>query len=280
LPEEHWDIVITPKKKWFDLELKELFRSKDLLLLLLRRDVVSVYKQTLLGPLWFFMQPILSSVAFAVIFSNIGNISTDGVKSAFLFYLSGMVPWLFFSTCVTNNSNTFFQNQNVFGKVYFPRLLMPISLTLSNVVKFSLQFLLFLAIWAYHLYQGDVAPNAAAFLLPINLLAMGALGLGVGLIFSSISIRFRDIHFIVGFLIQIAMYASSVIIPVSAAGKYQWVILANPMSAIIESFKYGFIGKGYFTAEALLYSYAVALVLFVVGVVAFKSAERTFIDKV
>jgi lipopolysaccharide transport system permease protein len=279
LPEENWDIVITPKKKWFDLELKELIRSKDLLMLLLRRDVVSVYKQTLLGPLWFFVQPILSSLAFAVIFSGLGNLSTDGVP-AFLFYLSGMVPWLFFSTCVTNNANTFFQNQNVFGKVYFPRLLMPISLTLSNVVKFSLQFLLFLAVWGYHLYRGEIAPNATALLLPINLLAMAMLGLGTGLIFSSISIRFRDLHFIVGFIMQLAMYASSVIIPVSAAGKYQWVILANPMSAIIESFKYGFIGKGHFTLDAILYSYGMAILLFVIGVVAFKSAERTFIDKV
>lgn len=279
MPEDNWDIIITPKKKWFDLELKELVRSKDLLLLLLRRDVVSVYKQTLLGPLWFFVQPILSSLAFAVIFSGLGNLSTDGVP-AFLFYLSGMVPWLFFSTCVTNNANTFFQNQNVFGKVYFPRLLMPISLTLSNVVKFSLQFLLFLMVWGYHLYKGELTPNATAFLLPVNLLAMAMLGLGTGLIFSSISIRFRDLHFIVGFIMQLAMYASSVIIPVSAAGKYQWVILANPMSAIIESFKYGFTGKGHFTLEAILYSYAMAALLFVIGVVAFKSAERTFIDKV
>lgn len=279
MKENSWDIIITPKKRWFDLELKELFRSKDLLFMLLRRDVVSVYKQTLLGPIWFFIQPVLSSFAFAVIFSGFGNISTDGIP-AFLFYMSGMVPWLFFSTCVINNANTFFQNQSVFGKVYFPRLLMPLSLTLSNLIKFSLQFLLYILIWGYHLYRGEVHPNIYAILLPINLLAMGLMGLGVGLIISSISIRFRDINFIIGFLMQIAMYASSVIIPVSAAGKYKWVILANPMSGIIESYKFGFIGTGYFSITALTYSYVCALVLFFIGVIAFKNAERTFIDKV
>jgi lipopolysaccharide transport system permease protein len=279
LKDNNWDIVITPKKRWFDLELKELIRSKDLLFMLLRRDVVSVYKQTLLGPIWFFIQPVLSSFAFAVIFSGFGKISTDGIP-AFLFYMSGMVPWLFFSTCVINNANIFYQNQSVFGKVYFPRLLIPISLTLSNVIKFSLQFSLYLAIWAYHFSRGEVHPNLYSLLLPINLLAMGLMGLGLGLIISSISIRFRDINFIIGFLMQIAMYASSVIIPVSAAGKYKWVILANPMSGIIESYKYGFIGTGYFSLSALTYSYFCALILFFIGVVLFKKAERTFIDKV
>lgn len=279
MPENDWDIVIKPGRRWFDLELKELMRSKDLLLLLLRRDVVSVYKQTLLGPVWFFVQPILSSFAFAIIFSGIGNLSTDGIPP-FLFYLSGMVPWLFFSTTVINNSNTFYQNQSVFGKVYFPRLLMPISLTLSNLVKFSIQFLLFLLVWLYYLNQGNVQPNLYALLLPLNLMAMAMMGLGTGLIFSSMSIRFRDIGFIVGFLMQLAMYASSVIIPVSSAGKYSWIILANPMTGIIESFKYGFLGTGYLSSAALLYSYIVSAVLFIAGVVMFKSAERTFIDKI
>lgn len=279
MSEENWDIVIQPKGKWFDLGLKELLRSRDLLLMLLKRDIVSVYKQTLLGPVWFFIQPVLSSMAFAIIFSGFGKLSTDGIP-AFLFYMSGMVPWVFFSTCVTSNANTFFQNQHVFGKVYFPRLLMPISLTLSNLIKFSLQFILYLCIWAYHYFRGEVDPNLSVFLLPINLIAMGMMGLGVGLLVSSVSIRFRDITFIIGFLVQLAMYASSVIIPVSAAGDYKWVILANPMSGIIESFKYGFIGKGYMNSQVLMYSYVCAIVLFFAGVVAFKNAERTFIDRV
>lgn len=261
------------------MQLKEIFKNKDLLFLLFRRDVVAVYKQTLLGPLWFFIQPILSSFAFTIILSGFGKLSTDGMPP-FLFYLSGMVPWGYFATVVQNNSNTFYQNQNVFGKVYFPRLLMPFSLTLSNFLKFCLQFVLFLLIWIYYLGNTAVQPNLFAFLLPLNLVAITMLGLGAGLILSSLSIRFRDINFIVGFFLQIAMYMSSVIIPVSMAGKYKWVILANPMSAIIESFKYGFLGTGYFSGVALAYSYSFAVVVFFVGILAFKRAEGTFIDRI
>ncbi len=274
-----WDIIITPQKKWWDLQLREMARYKDLLWLLFRRDVVAVYKQTLLGPLWFFIQPVLSSFAFTIIFSTIGNLKTEG-PSAFLFYLSGMVPWGYFSSVVQNNSNTFYQNQNVFGKVYFPRLLMPFSLTLSNLLKFCLQFVLFLGIWIYYLGDPAVQPNVYAFLLPINIIAITMMGLGIGLILSSLSIRFRDINFVVGFFLQLAMYVSSVIIPVSMAGKYKWIILANPMSAIIESFKYGFLGVGYFSLPAIGYSYAVALGLFILGIISFKKAEGTFIDRI
>lgn len=280
MKDKDWDIVITPEKKWFDLELKELFKGKDLLFLLFKRDVVSVYKQTLLGPLWFFIQPLLLSFAFTIILADFAKLKPQDGVPAFLFYLAGMVPWGFFSSCVINNSNTFYQNQHVFGKVYFPRLLMPISLTLSNLLKFSLQFGLFLAIWVYFYFKGEIHPNAMAFLLPVNLLVMSMMGLGAGLILSSLSIRFRDINFIVGFIMQLAMYASSVIIPVAMAGKYQWVILANPMSAIIENFKYGFLGSGYFTWASLGYSYACGLGLFLIGVLAFKKAETTFIDRV
>jgi len=279
LDNKDWDIIITPKKKWWDLQLKEIVKSKDLLFLFFRRDVVSVYKQTLLGPLWFFIQPILSSFAFTIILSGFGKLSTDGIPP-FLFYLSGMIPWGYFATVVQNNSNTFYQNQNVFGKVYFPRLLMPFSLTLSNLLKFALQFSLFLAIWFYYLINSSITPNVTAFLLPLNLIAMSMLGLGIGLILSSLSIRFRDIGFVVGFFLQLALYMSSVIIPVSMAGKYKWIILANPMSAIIESFKYGFLGQGYFSPSALAYSYGFAFLVFMAGIVAFKKAEGTFIDKI
>lgn len=277
--DKDWDIIITPKKKWWDLQLKEIVKNKDLLFLLFRRDVVAVYKQTLLGPLWFFIQPILASFAFTIILSGFGKLSTDGMPP-FLFYLSGMIPWGYFATVVQNNSNTFYQNQSVFGKVYFPRLLMPFSLTLSNFLKFCLQFVLFLGIWVYYLSNTAVQPNAYALLLPFNLMAITMLGLGIGLILSSLSIRFRDINFIVGFFLQIAMYMSSVIIPVSMAGKYKWVILANPMSAIIESFKYGFLGTGYFSNSALLYSYSISILLFILGVISFKRAEGTFIDSI
>lgn len=274
-----WDIIITPQKKWWQLQLGELLKSRDLLWLLFRRDVVSVYKQTLLGPLWFFIQPVLSSFAFTIILSGFGKLSTDGMPP-FLFYLSGMVPWNYFASVVQNNSNTFYQNQNVFGKVYFPRLLMPFSLTLSNLLKFSLQFILFLGVWFWFLGSPAIQPNMYAFLLPLNLLAITMLGLGTGLILSSLSIRFRDINFIVGFFLQLAMYVSSVIIPVSMAGKYQWVILANPMTPLIESFKYGFLGVGYMSAASMAYSYLAAMVLFFVGILAFKKAENTFIDKI
>lgn len=274
-----WDIVIEPGRRWYDLQLGELSRYKDLLFLLLKRDIVSVYKQTLLGPLWFFIQPILSSFAFAIIFSGIGNMSTDGMPP-FLFYLSGMLPWIFFSTTVINNANTFFQNQGVFGKVYFPRLLVPVSLTLSNVIKFSLQFVLFLGVWGYYCFEGRVQPNIWALLLPVNLLMIAMLGLGIALILSSLSIRFRDLVFVVGFIMQLAMYASSVIIPVSMAGRYQWLILANPMTGLIECFKYGFLGTGYVTAGVIIWSYGASIALFILGVISFKQAERTFIDRI
>jgi lipopolysaccharide transport system permease protein len=191
-----------------------------------------------------------------------------------------MVPWTFFSSIVQNNSNTFYQNQNVFGKVYFPRLLMPFSLTLSNMLKFALQFMLFLIVWFYFVYSGSVTPNIYALLLPINIAMIAMMGLGTGLILSSLSIRFRDINFIVGFFLQLAMYVSSVIIPVSMAGKYKWIILANPMSSIIESFKYGFLGAGYFNPMSLVYSYVCAILLFLLGIMSFKRAEGTFIDKI
>lgn len=274
-----WDIVIEPGRRWYDLQLGELSRYKDLLFLLLKRDIVSVYKQTLLGPLWFFIQPILSSFAFAIIFSGIGNMSTDGMPP-FLFYLSGMLPWIFFSTTVINNANTFFQNQGVFGKVYFPRLLVPVSLTLSNVIKFSLQFVLFLGVWGYYCFEGRVQPNIWALLLPVNLLMIAMLGLGIALILSSLSIRFRDLVFVVGFIMQLAMYASSVIIPVSMAGRYQWLILANPMTGLIECFKYGFLGTGYVTPGVIIWSYGASIALFILGVISFKQAERTFIDRI
>lgn len=274
-----WDIVIEPGRRWYDLQMGELSRYKDLLFLLLKRDIVSVYKQTLLGPLWFFIQPILSSFAFAIIFSGIGNMSTDGMPP-FLFYLSGMLPWIFFSTTVINNANTFFQNQGVFGKVYFPRLLVPVSLTLSNVIKFSLQFVLFLGVWGYYCFEGRVQPNIWALLLPVNLLMIAMLGLGIALILSSLSIRFRDLVFVVGFIMQLAMYASSVIIPVSMAGRYQWLILANPMTGLIECFKYGFLGTGYVTPGVIIWSYGASIALFILGVISFKQAERTFIDRI
>ena len=211
---QSWDRIIEPKKSWFSLDLRELIKHKDLLFLFFKRDVVSVYKQTILGPVWFFVQPIITSLVFTLIFGNMAKISTDGLP-AFLFYLTGMTLWNYFASTVTNNANIFGANQTVFGKVYFPRLLVPMSNILANLLKFSLQFIIFIGVWAYYVYNGSVVANSYALLLPINLVFTSFMGLGIGLILSSYTVKYRDLNFLVGFGVQLLMYGSSIIFPLS-----------------------------------------------------------------
>lgn len=279
---ENWDIVIKPRSRSFDLRLEELWKYRDLLSLFVKRDFVSVYKQTILGPLWFFIQPILSTIIFSIIFGNFAHMSTDGVPGA-LFYLGGLTLWNYFSDCLTKTSETFIQNQNIFGKVYFPRLIVPLSVILSNLLKLIIQFSLFIIVWFYFYFQKpeSISPNRIMILFPFLVLIMAGLSLGFGIIFSSLTTKYRDMRFLLQFGVQLMMYASSVVIPLSEVPlKYQWVMKLNPVVAVIETFKYGFLGSGMFSWSDLAYSFCFMLLFLLIGIVIFNRVERSFMDTV
>lgn len=278
---DDWDLVVKPLNKWYDLRLKEIFRYKDLLLLFVRRDFVSVYKQTILGPIWFFIQPIITSITFTVIFGNLARISTDGIPPI-LFYMSGITLWNYFSDTLTKTSDTFTANANIFGKVYFPRMIVPLSVVLSNLIKFSVQLLLFLSVWIYFLItKDDIGPNIYLLLVPFLILLMGFLGLACGIIISSMTTKYRDLKFLVGFGVQLLMYATPIVYPLSIVPeKYKWIILANPVTSIVETFKFAFLGIGDFNIWHLGYSLIFTIILFFIGLVVFHKVEKSFMDTV
>jgi len=278
---EHFDNIIQPRKNLLDLRLKELIRYYDLLVLFVKRDIVVTYKQTILGPLWFFIQPILTTLVFTVVFGNIAGISTDGIPQP-LFYMSGIVIWNFFADCFMKTSNTFVTNAGLFGKVYFPRIIQPLSVVISNGLKFLIQFGLFLILYAYYLIKGvPVTPNGYILLFPFLLVLMALLGLGFGLIFSSLTTKYRDLTFLIQFGVQLLMYATPIIYPLSEIPeKYRFLIWGNPVSHIIETFKYSFLGQGMFTLAGLLYSTLFTLVILFIGIIIFNKTEKTFMDTV
>jgi len=279
--EQNWDLIIKPQRNLLDLRLDELWRYKDLVLLFVRRDFVSVYKQTILGPLWYLIQPVLTTLTFTVIFGRIANLSTDGLPQ-FLFYMSGTVVWAYFADCLNKTSNTFVQNAGLFGKVYFPRLAVPVSILISNLVAFVIQFALFICFLLFFIWTGArVFPNWWLLLLPILILLMAGLGLGFGIIISSLTTKYRDLRFLVTFGVQLMMYATPVIYPVSSIPeKYRWLILANPMTPIVETFRYAFLGAGTVNLNHLLYSLGFMLVVVFLGIVIFNRVEQTFMDTV
>jgi lipopolysaccharide transport system permease protein len=279
--QEHWDLVIKPHSKWYDLRLKEILRYKDLLFLFVRRDFVSIYKQTILGPLWFFIQPIITAITFTVIFGNLAKISTDGLPQI-LFYMCGITLWNYFSDTLTKTSDTFSANANIFGKVYFPRMIMPLSVVVSNLIKLGIQFLLFLGIWIYYLIQTDlIHPNKMLVLIPFLIILIGFMALSFGIIISSLTTKYRDLKFLVTFGIQLMMYASPIVYPLSIVPeKYKWIIIANPVTSIIETFKYAFLGVGEFSWLYLGYSTLFTIVLFMIGLVIFHRVEKSFMDTV
>lgn len=280
--EKDWDLVIKPKDKWFRLDLVSIWKYRDLLMLLVRRDFVSVYKQTILGPIWFFIQPIITTITFTVIFSNIANISTNGIPPL-LFYLSGTTLWTYFADCLNKTSNTFIANAGVFGKVYFPRLIVPLSILVSNLVKLAIQLCLFLTYWIYYLVKTDtLSPNYPyLFLFPVLVFIMAGLGFGFGILISSLTTKYRDFTFLVGFGVQLLMYASPIVYPLSIVpDKYKWIVLANPVSSIIESFKFVFLGQGLFSWFHLLYSFVFSIVIIIIGMLAFNKVEKSFMDTV
>jgi lipopolysaccharide transport system permease protein len=279
---EQWDMVIRPQRNLLDLRLGELLRYRDLILLFVRRDFVAVYKQTILGPLWYLIQPLLTTITFTIIFGRIANLPTDELPQ-FLFYMSGTVVWSYFAACLTKTSETFVQNAHLFGKVYFPRLAVPVSILISNLITFVIQFALFLVFVGYFLLRGtNIQVNWLWIgLSPILILMMAGLGLGFGIIVSSLTTKYRDLRFLVQFGVQLLMYATPVIYPVSSIPeRFQWIILANPMTPIVEAFRFAFLGAGTVNTGQLLYSFGIMLVVVFLGSVIFNRVEQTFMDTV
>lgn len=275
----HWEI--TAEHTLLDLKLKDTWEYRDLLWLLVRRDFVSMYKQTILGPLWYIIQPVLTTIMFTLVFGKIAGISTDGLPGP-LFYMAGITLWNYFADCFFKTSNVFRDNAGVFGKVYFPRLVVPLSIIVSNMVRFGIQLLLFFCFTGYYLVQGEpLHPNLYILLFPVLILLIAGMGLGAGMIISALTTKYRDLSFLVGFGMQLLMYATTVIYPLaSAPAKYKWIIVANPMTSIIETFRYGFFGKGSFDWGMLGYSAGVTVVLLVLGMIIFTKVERNFVDTV
>ena len=278
---DQWTTIIRPRSGWFDINLTELWQYRDLIRLFVRRDFVAQYKQTLLGPLWFFVQPLLTTVVFTMVFGRIANIPTDGVPD-FLFYLSGTVCWQYFSTSMILNSDTFVLNAGMFGKVYFPRLAVPVSIVISGVFKFLIQFGLFLIFLLYFFLKGSsVGLSIWAIALPLLLIQMGLLGIGCGILVSSLTTKYQDLRHVVAFGVQLWMYATPVVYPLSVVPEHLRDVFAlNPMMAVVETFRLGFVGVSAINGTYVAISWAVTLAILVIGLARFSSVEKTFMDTV
>ncbi|KAF0238239.1 MAG: lipopolysaccharide transport system permease [Prolixibacteraceae bacterium] len=276
-----WDIIIKPQTSIFEIDLKEIWRYRDLLMMFVKRDIVTFYKQTILGPLWFFIQPLFTTLMFIVVFSGLAGISTNGLPQG-LFYMAGILCWNYFSDCLIRTSTTFKENQQIFGKVYFPRIVVPLSIIIANLVRFGIQFILFIAIYLYYLLQGvSVHPNSGVLFFPVLILIMAGLALGFGMIITAMTTKYKDLVFLVQFGVQLWMYATPVIYPLSATPeKYRWLIVANPMTAVVETFKYGFLNQQSFEISHLLYSFVFMILILSVGTLVFNKVEKGFMDTI
>ncbi len=282
MPADHsWQLVIRPRSRWFDLHLSDLWRYRDLVFLFVRRDFVAQFKQTILGPAWFVLQPLLTTLVFTVVFGHIANLSTDGLPKI-LFYMSGNVVWMYFANVLTATSNTFLSNTHLFGKVYFPRLAVPLSVVISHLIKFGLQVVFFLAFWAWYAARGaDIHLTRWAWLLPLLVLIMATQALGLGILLSSMTTKYRDLRFLLEFGVRLMMYAAPVAYPLSAlSGRLRWFLLINPMTPVIEAFRAGFLGQGTVSGPMLACSAAFAVVSLLMGVAIFNRVEKTFMDTV
>lgn len=277
---ENWDLVIEGKTSLFDLKLKEVWRYRDLLLMFVRRDFITVYKQTILGPLWFFIQPILTTLIFTVIFGNFAKIPTDGAPKL-IFYMSGITIWNYFSACLTDVSKVFITNSAIFGKVYFPRLIMPLTVIISNLMKFGVQFIMFLCFVFYFYNKGNIQPNLWVFFIPIVLLIMAVMSMGIGLILSSMTTKYRDLAMLIAFGVQLFMYATPVIYPISVVPiKYLWIVKLNPLVSIFEYTRYAFLGVGDFKLISLVYPTLLSVIILAFGILIFNKVQKTFMDTV
>ena len=282
MEKNEWTIVITPKSKLFSLDFGELWRYKDLIAMYIKRDIVTLYKQTILGPVWYLIQPLMTTIMFMFVFGGIAGIPTDGLPQP-LFYLAGILCWNYFSECLTKCSETFNANQHIFGKVYFPRLVVPFSITISNLLKLAIQFLLFIAVYIFFICKG-FSPHVTWYILLVPLLVMmlAGLGLGFGLIISSMTTKYRDLRFLVSFGVQLWMYITPVIYPLSILKSnypsYVWAIVVNPLTSIIETFKLAFLGQGTFEWTYLLYSFVFTISVMFLGMLTFNKVQRSFMD--
>jgi len=279
--EQNWTTVIKPKSNLLDIDFREIVRYKDLWRMFVKRDIVTQYKQTILGPLWFFLNPILTTVMYMVVFGGIAKISTDGLPQP-LFYLSGICLWNYFSVCLTKTSTVFNDNQQIFGKVYFPRLIMPISIVSSAMFTMVIQLGLFTIVYLYYLFSGvPVMPNAYILLLPVLILMLAGLALGFGIIISSLTTKYKDLTILFTFIVQLWMYATPIIYPLSVMSpKQQWIAALNPVTSILETFKYAVLGKGVFHWGQLGYSFVFMCAVLGVGIVIFNKVQRSFMDTV
>jgi len=282
--DENWLYEISAKHKLIDLNFKEIWRYRDLLVLFVKRDITTVYKQTVLGPLWFFIQPLFTSVIFTLVFNNIASISTGSIPP-FLFNLTGITAWNYFKVCLTGTSNTFRGNAGIFGKVYFPRVIMPLSVVISNLVKFGIQLLILLVFYGYYVVKGfEISPNSNLLLFPVYVLMIAFLGLGAGMVISAFTTKYRDLTMLVTFAVSLLMYVSAVPFPMSEIQEkqpqYAWILEYNPVAQIIEGFRYMILDTGVFTWFGFLYTLAFTVILFLVGLIVFNRTEKTFIDTV
>lgn len=279
-----WLFEITPKNNFFSLNLREIWQYRDLLLLFVKRDIITVYKQTVLGPLWYLIQPLFTSITFTIIFNNVAGINT-GTVPPFLFNLAGITVWNYFTSCLNGTSDTFKANANIFGKVYFPRIITPLSVVISNLIKFGIQFFIFLFFYVFYYFQGATLNlNGWIVLFPILILIMGVLGLGLGMLISSMVTKYRDFSNLVSFGIQLLMYLSAVMYPMELIKekipKFGWIVEYNPLAYIIETSRFMLLGVGSVSILGLLYTSIVTLAVFFVGLLIFNKTEKNFIDTV
>lgn len=282
MKQEKWLTEITPKTKLIDFNFKEIWQYRDLLLLFVKRDVITLYKQTILGPLWYLIQPLFTSVIFTLVFNNVAGIQTGGIPP-FLFNLAGITIWNYFKECLIGTSDTFKKNEAIFGKVYFPRIIMPMSIVVSNLLKFGIQLLIFVFFYIYFILKGhDLMPNMSILLLPVLILFMGMLGLGLGMIISSMVTKYRDLTFLVSFGVQLLMYISLVVLPLSLFQEkgFEWAVAYNPMAYIIETGRFLLLGEGTVSEFGIVYTVLVSIFVLLLGITIFNKTEKTFIDTI
>jgi lipopolysaccharide transport system permease protein len=281
--QEHWDLIIEPKAHLLQLNLKELWHYRDLIWLFVRRDFVAQYKQTILGPVWHIIQPLFTTLIFLLVFGRIANLSTDKIEPAILFYMSGITIWNYFSTCLTSTAATFVANASIFGKVYFPRLALPVSIVISNIIRFGIQFCLLLGFMVYYQFKGyPIQLGVNWLLIPVLVCMMAGIGLGLGIIISSFTTKYRDFAVLLTFAVQLAMYATPIVYPYSFLqhSSYKWMIAINPLTSIVECFRYALFGKGTFTIMSLAYSGLFMLSVLFFGAIIFNRVEKSFMDTV
>ena len=279
-----WLFEITPKNKFFSLNLKEVWQYRDLLFLFVKRDVITVYKQTVLGPLWYLIQPLFTSVTFTIIFNNVAGINT-GTVPPFLFNLAGITVWNYFTACLNGTSDTFKSNAGIFGKVYFPRIITPLSVVVSNLIKFGIQFLIFIAFYIFYYLNGaSLSLNGLVVFFPLLIVIMGVLGLGLGMLISSMVTKYRDFSYLIGFGISLLMYLSAVMYPMELIKeklpKYGWIVEYNPLAYIIETARYMLLNVGKVSVLGLLYTLTVTIAVLLIGILVFNRTEKSFIDTV